>query len=233
MYTLDMSKGKILVVDDEARIVEIVKAYLEKDGYQVASAGDGKRALELFQRDKPDLIILDLMLPEIDGLEVCRQVRRTSNIPIIMLTARVEDTDKLIGLELGADDYITKPFSPREVVARVKAVLRRVTAPTQDRQIKLGPLLIDLDRHIVFCHETKVDLTNTEFKIISTLAEYPGRAFTRAQLLDAVQGIAYEGYDRTIDTHVKNLRQKLGAGLKDRGCQIATIHGVGYKLEAE
>ncbi|MBI4331833.1 MAG: response regulator transcription factor [Chloroflexi bacterium] len=225
-----MSKAKILVVDDEPRIVEVVKLYLEKEGYQAVTAGDGRKALELVQRENPDLIILDLMLPEMDGLEVCRQVRRNSSVPIIMLTAKTEDADKLIGLELGADDYITKPFSPREVVARVKAVLRR-SAAHPVKQITVGPLRVDLDTHEIFCHGNRVDLTNTEFKLLSTMAEHPGRVFTRAQLLDAVQGVAYEGYDRTIDSHVKNLRQKLAPGEKEGGCRIATIHGVGYKLE--
>jgi DNA-binding response OmpR family regulator len=171
------------------------------------------------------------MLPEIDGLDVCRQIRRSSNVPIIMLTAKVEDSDKLIGLELGADDYVTKPFSPREVVARVKAVLRRAAGPEIKKQIEVGPLTVDMERHEVFYNEKKVDLTNTEFKILVTLAQNPGKVFSRMQLLDAVQGIAYEGYDRTIDTHIKNLRQKLGIGGTEKGWRIATVHGVGYKLE--
>ncbi len=193
-------------------------------------AGDGRQALELARGEKPDLIILDLMLPEIDGLEVCRQVRRTLNVPIIMLTAKTENADKLVGLELGADDYVTKPFSPREVVARVKAVLRRASAPTTRNRLSVHELMIDLDSHEVFCHDKKVDLTNTEFKILTTLAEYPGKVFTRAQLLDAALGVAYDVYDRTIDTHIKNLRQKLGAGQRYGDCAISTLHGVGYKL---
>ncbi len=227
-----MGKAKILVIDDEPRIVQVVRLYLEKDGYQVLTAGDGKRALELAQKEKPDLIILDLMLPEIDGLEVCRQLRRGSDVPIIMLTARSEDADKLIGLELGADDYVTKPFSPREVVARVKTVLRRVATPTPKRQLNVSALLIDLDAHEVFCHGQKVELTNTEFKVLAALAEHPGKVLTRDQLLDAAQGVAYDGYDRTIDTHIKNLRQKLTGGGQEGNCRISTVHGVGYKLEA-
>ncbi|MDP2719921.1 MAG: response regulator transcription factor [Dehalococcoidia bacterium] len=225
-----MSNGKILIVDDEPRIVELVKLYLEKDGYQTVSAGGGKQALELFRKENPDLIVLDLMLPEMDGLEVCRQVRRISDVPIIMLTARAEDTDKLIGLELGADDYVTKPFSPREVAARVKTVLRRAREPREQKEIRIGPLFIDLLRHEVSCGQTRINLTNTEFKLLSTLAENPGRVFTRAQLLDTVLGMEYEGYDRTIDTHIKNLRQKMGAAADSGACRIVTVHGVGYKL---
>ncbi len=225
-----MSKAKILVVDDEPRIVEVLKLYLEKDSYQVVTASDGRQAVELARKEKPDLIILDLMLPGIDGLEVCRQVRSVSNIPIIMLTARTEDADKLVGLELGADDYITKPFSPREVVARVKAVLRRAAEPKTSKQIAVSNLLIDLDTYEVSCHGKKVELTTTEFKILAALAGHPGKVFTRAQLLDSVQGLDYDGYDRTVDTHIKNLRQKLAGGENEGGCRISTVHGVGYKL---
>lgn len=227
-----MPKAKVLVVDDEAKIVDLVKLYLEKDGYQVVTAADGGRALALFRREKPDLVVLDLMLPEVDGWEVCRAIRRQSNAPIIMLTARDEDMDKVLGLELGADDYLTKPFSPRELVARVRAVLRRAAAPKgEPDRIAVGELVIDLGRHEVHCHGQRVDLTRTEFRLLAVLAQNPGRVYTRLQLLDLVQGDAYEGYERTIDAHIKNLRQKLGAQGEGHGCRIATVHGVGYKFE--
>lgn len=225
-----MAKGKILVVDDEAKIVDLVRLYLEKEDYQVVTAGDGRRALDIFPKENPDLLVLDLMLPEVDGLEVCRAIRRYSGVPIIMLTARSEDMDKLMGLELGADDYITKPFSPRELVARVKAVLRRSRgemAPAQ--RITVGSLAIDLERHEVTCHGRPVELTPTEFKLLAALAGNPGRVFSRLQLLDLIQGEAYEGYERTIDAHIKNLRRKL-AHPEAGGCRLTTVHGVGYKL---
>ncbi len=227
-----MPKGTILVVDDEARIVDLVKAYLERDGYKVVSAADGRKALELFPRERPDLIVLDIMLPGMDGLEVCRAIRAQSNVPIIMLTARSEDVDKLIGLELGADDYVTKPFSPREVVARVRAVLRRSgEAPLPREQVQVGELMIDQVRHEVRCHGELVELTPTEFKLLLVLAQNSGRVYTRLQLLDLVQGEAFEGYERTIDAHIKNLRQKLGLRAGEQDCRITTVHGVGYKFE--
>ncbi len=227
-----MPKGKILIVDDEARIVDLVKAYLERDGYKVVSAADGRQALEIFSRERPDLIVLDIMLPGMDGLEVCRAIRTQSNVPIIMLTARSEDVDKLIGLELGADDYVTKPFSPREVVARVRAVLRRSgEAPLPREQVQVGELMIDQARHEVRCHGEPVELTPTEFKLLLVLAQNSGRVYTRLQLLDLVQGEAFEGYERTIDAHIKNLRQKLGLRAGEQDCRITTIHGVGYKFE--
>lgn len=226
-----MSKGKILVVDDEAKIVDLVRLYLDKEGYQVVTAADGRKALELFHTEKPDLLVLDLMLPEVDGLEVCRAIRRQSGVPIIMLTARSEDVDKLMGLELGADDYITKPFSPRELVARVRALLRRARGEMAPAQlITVGSLTIDLERHEVTCNSRPLELTPTEFKLLAALAGSPGRVFTRLQLLDTVQGEAYEGYERTIDAHIKNLRHKLSLP-KASGCRLTTVHGVGYKLE--
>ncbi len=221
---------KILIVEDEPKIVELVHRYLERDGYQVSVAETGQEALEAVSRQRPDLVLLDLNLPDMDGLDVCRTVRRTSAIPIIMLTARDEDMDKLVGLELGADDYITKPFSPREVVARVRAVLRRAQPQSSSPDvIDIGHLSIDMSRYEARCHSQLLDLTATEFKLLSTLARSPGRVYTRMQLLDEVQGIAYEGYERTIDAHIKNLRHKLAAG---PGCRIATVRGIGYKLEA-
>lgn len=226
-----MRKAKVLVVDDEAKIVDLVRVYLEKEDYQVVTAGDGRQALETFEEQKPDLIVLDLMLPQIDGLEVCRSIRRRSATPIIMLTARSEDMDKLTGLGLGADDYVTKPFSPRELVARVTAVLRRTRggiAPA--RRIVAASLVIDTERHEVTCHGRPVEVTPTEFKLLSALAGNPGRVFTRLQLLDLVQGEAYEGYERTIDAHIKNLRRKL-THPETGDCRLTTVHGVGYKFD--
>jgi DNA-binding response OmpR family regulator len=225
---------KILVVDDEKKVCELVRRYLEREGFEVLTVYDGKAALESAQRHHPDLVVLDLNLPEVDGLEVCRILRRQSSVPIIMLTARDEDADKLIGLELGADDYVTKPFSPRELVARVKAVLRRATPPLlPPEQVVLGNLVIDLTRHEARCHGALLDLTPTEFKLLHLLASNPGRVYTRSQLLDLVQGEAYEGYDRTIDAHIKNLRQKLASVASEEECRIITVRGVGYKLEGE
>jgi DNA-binding response OmpR family regulator len=226
-----MAAQTVLVVDDEAHIVETLRLYLERDGFRVVPAHDGRAALELAEREKPDLVILDLMLPEVSGLDVCRTIRGRSQVPIIMLTARSEEVDKLIGLELGADDYVTKPFSPREVAARVRAVLRRAApsagaAPSQ--QLAIGDLRIDLDRHEVRCCDALISLTPTEFRLLATLASQPGRVYSRAQLVEAAQGYEFDGYDRTIDTHIKNLRRKLSPG---PGCRIVTVHGLGYKLE--
>ncbi|MBI2305628.1 MAG: response regulator transcription factor [Chloroflexi bacterium] len=227
-----MSGKKILVVDDEPKIRELVRVYLEKDGYQVVGVGDGREALAAFKREKPQLVVLDLMLPEIDGLEVCRTLRRESQVPIVMLTARDEETDKLIGLELGADDYVTKPFSPRELVARVRAVLRRASLPVQEgQQIVVGDLMIDSARHLVSCHGQTLNLTPTEFRLLEAMARHPGRVYTRLQLLELAQGDAYQGYERTVDAHVKNLRQKIEAVAPEGQCRIATVYGLGYKLE--
>ncbi len=230
-----MVKGKILVVDDERKILSLVRAYLEREGYRVIDATDGQQALEAFQREVPDLIILDLMLPEVDGLEVCREIRRTSEVPIIMLTARDEDADKLIGLELGADDYITKPFSPRELVARVRAVLRRshsaeipVASPAR---LTVGELVLDEERFEAVCHDYPLVLTPAEFRILAALARSPGRVLSRTQLLDIALGETYEGYERTIDVHIKNLRRKLATAGAEEGCTIVTVYGIGYKLK--
>ncbi len=222
---------KILVVDDEPKIRKVVTAYLEQAGFRVVTAGDGQMALITFRHEKPDLVILDLMLPGMDGLDVCRAMRRESNVPIIMLTARAEEADRLIGLELGADDYVVKPFSPREVVARVRAVLRRVEGEVSPPEvIRVGDLLVDLARHTVEVAGRPVELTPTEFDLLATMARYPGRAFTRLQLLTYVQGDAYEGYERTVDAHIKNLRAKIEPDPK-RPRYIVTVYGVGYRLE--
>ena len=232
---MTMAKGKILVVDDERKILSLVRAYLEREGYQVTEAVDGHQALETFRHETPDLIILDIMLPGIDGLEVCREIRRTSAVPIIMLTARDEDSDKLIGLELGADDYITKPFSPRELVARVRAVLRRShlieTPKLAPGRLTLGGLVLDEERFEATCHSHPLTLTPAEFRILAALARNPGRVLSRTQLLDIALGETYEGYERTIDVHIKNLRRKLAATGGGEGCVIVTVYGIGYKLK--
>ncbi len=224
---------RILVVDDELEIVKVVRAYLEQSGFRVLTASDGQQALAVYRHEHPDLVILDLNLPKMDGLDVCRTIRRESNTPVIMLTARVEETDRLIGLEIGADDYIVKPFSPREVVARVRTVLRRSTPVVeQPSSITLGALVIDPMKHEVRLNDRLVDLTPTEFNLLSAMASQPGRAFSRMDLLDATQGEAYEGYERTIDVHIKNLRQKLGDEPRDP-TYILTVYGIGYKFNED
>ena len=222
---------KILVVDDEKKIVEIIQAYLEREGYQVISAGDGKTALSLAHSQHPDLIILDLMLPEISGWDVCRMIRKESDVPVIMLTARDEVTDKIVGLEMGADDYVTKPFDPKELVSRVRAVLRRTESKiVQPNIIKIADLYIDIEKRQVKRDEIFFDLTPNEFNLLRVMAENPGRVFSRMQLLDKVQGDAYEGYERTIDSHIKNLRKKIESD-PEHPRYVITVHGVGYKVE--
>ena len=228
-----MTKGKALIVEDEPKIVELLKLYLEKDGFQVSTAEDGEKGLALFQREKPAIIILDLMLPVMDGMEVCKSIRKVSQVPIIILTARGEEIDRILGLELGADDYITKPFSPREVIARVNAVLRRTTrAESGPEVINLHDLHIDLSEYTVKYGNRDIKLTATEFKLLALMAQHPGRVFTRLQLLDTAIGEVYEGYERTIDVHIKNLRQKLKLQEEKNDVDIITIRGVGYKLVA-
>lgn len=224
---------QILVVDDEPQIVKVLQAYLEKAGYRVISAGDGSNALAAFRQHRPDFVILDLNLPVIDGLDVCRTIRRESNVPILMLTARVEEADRLIGLELGADDYVVKPFSPREVVARVKTIFRRAApAPETQEVITAGDLRIDLAEHTVSRAGELIDLTPTEFAILVVLASQPRRVLSRMQIMEQAQGDAFEGYERTIDAHIKNLRNKLEPDPK-KPVYIRTVFGVGYKFEAQ
>ncbi|MBI2859360.1 MAG: response regulator transcription factor [Chloroflexi bacterium] len=224
-----MKPGKILVVDDEKRIVNIVKAYLEREGFEVVAAYDGKVALEAVKHQSPDLVILDLMLPQVSGWDVCRSLRAETNIPIIMLTARDDANDKILGLELGADDYVTKPFDPKELVLRVKAVLRRMADKTAAQHVlKVADLTIDLDKRSVRRDALSIELTPTEFDLLVALAQNPGRVFNRMQLLDKVQGVAYEGYERTIDSHIKNLRKKIEPDA-NHPRYILTVHGVGYK----
>jgi DNA-binding response OmpR family regulator len=230
----------ILVVDDEAKISQIVMAYLQRDGYRVLRAENGRVALDLARTEMPDLVVLDLMLPEVSGWDVCRALRRdakTAEMPIIMLTARDEIADRIVGLELGADDYVVKPFDPKELVARVHAVLRRVrdrreaasAAGSPSAILRHGDLAIDRGRHEVRQGDRPLEVTRTEFELLATLAEQPGRVFSRLQLLDAIQGEAFEGYERTIDSHVKNLRRKLEPDPR-RPRYIQTVFGIGYKL---
>ena len=226
-----MSGETILAVDDEPKIVRTARAYLENAGFRVVTAEDGQTALTVYRHERPSLVILDLGLPVMDGLDVARALRRDSDVPIIMLTARVDETDKLIGLELGADDYMTKPFSPRELVARVRAVLRRTGGEREHAQppIVAGQIRIDLERRLVTVGGKAVELTPTEFDLLAVLARHPGRVFTRVELLDRVQGYAFEGYERTVDAHVKNLRQKIEPDPKQPH-YVLTVYGVGYRF---
>jgi two-component system alkaline phosphatase synthesis response regulator PhoP len=220
----------ILVVDDEPKIVKQARDYLEKGNFRVLTAADGVNALAVARHDRPDLIVLDLNLPEMDGLDVCRALRRESDVPIIMLTARVEETDRLIGLELGADDYITKPFSPRELVARVRAVLRRVRGGVrQPGMIHAGDLEIDTTGHRVTRSGESIHLTRNEFNLLTVLAQHPGQTFSRAQLLDHLHGVRYDGFDRSIDAHIKNLRRKIEPDPLEP-TYIHTVYGVGYRF---
>jgi two-component system alkaline phosphatase synthesis response regulator PhoP len=227
---------RILVVDDDPEIVRLVCAYLQQSGYQVFSAYNGESALHVIRRERPDLVILDLMLPDRDGWDVTRIVRGDATLqqtPIIMLTARVQDHDKIVGLELGADDYVTKPFNPREVVARVRAVLRRAQGePMPSRLIQVGGLGVDLDQHQVQVQDQPVQLTPTEFSLLQALVEHPGHALTRLELIEKGLGYSYEGLERTVDSHIKNLRRKLTQAGAAEGL-IETVFGVGYRLTAE
>jgi len=227
-YNRDMSK--ILIIEDEPELVRVLRSYLVQSNYTVESAGRGDTGLELWKTAQPDLVLLDINLPGMDGLEVAKEIRKQADTPIIMVTARVEEIDRLIGLELGADDYITKPYSPREVVARVKAVLRRSgSIQKKSNLLQSGDLSIDLDAHTVLRGDEMIDLTPTEYNLLITLVDYPGRVFSRLQLLEATQGTAYEGYERTIDAHIKNLRAKLELNPKDPQ-YIETVFGVGYRF---
>ena len=220
----------ILVVDDEPRIAAIARDYLERAGFAVTIAGNGVEALGLARSRHPDLIVLDLGLPQMDGLTVTRALRQESNVPVIMLTARVDERDKLVGLELGADDYVTKPFSPKELVARVRAVFRRVDVqPERGDVIRAGDVTLDRRRMQATVNTRAIDLTSTEFQLLATLASQPGRVFTRAQLLDAIQGDRVEAFDRAIDAHVKNVRRKLERDPRNPR-YLLTVHGVGYKF---
>ena len=220
----------ILIIEDEPELVKVLRSYLEQAGFDVLTAYRGDSGLSMWEHKRPDLVILDLNLPGMDGLDVAREIRRRGDTPLIMVTARVEEADRLIGLELGADDYILKPFSPREVVARVRAVLRRATtAPVTPSVLRAGDLEIDPDSHTVTNQGVEIDLTPTEFNLLATLAAQPGRVFTRLQLLETTQGSAYEGYERTIDAHIKNLRAKIEKDAKVPQ-YIETVFGIGYRF---
>jgi two-component system, OmpR family, alkaline phosphatase synthesis response regulator PhoP len=221
---------RILIVDDEPKIVKLTRDYLEKDGFQVISAEDGPTALELARRERPDLVILDIMLPGMDGWEVCRVLRRDTDVPIIMLTARSEESDQIVGLELGADDYITKPFSPRTLVARVRAILRRTQGKLKPAvRFRAGGLEIDLERHQASLDGQVLRLTPTEFKLLAILSQNPGQLFSRDQLADHLHGAAFDSFDRSIDSHVKNLRRKIEAD-PAQPRYIETVYGVGYRF---
>ena len=221
---------KVLVIDDEPKIVQLARDYLEHAGFAVVVAHDGKAAVASVRAHKPDLVVLDLGLPELDGLDVARTIRQESSVPIVMLTGRSEESDKLVGLEIGADDYVTKPFSPKELVARVRAVLRRTERPRADAEIvRVGEVVLDIPRMRATVSDRPVELTPTEFQLVTTLAREPGRVFTRAQLLDAVHGVAFESYERAIDAHVKNIRHKLEPD-PARPRYLLTVYGVGYRF---
>jgi two-component system alkaline phosphatase synthesis response regulator PhoP len=220
----------ILVSDDEPKIVHLVRDYLESAGFQILVAYDGPTALAQFRRERPDLVVLDLNMPGMDGIDVTRAIRQEGQTPIIMLTARVQETDRIVGLELGADDYVTKPFSPRELVARVRAVLRRTQATeTSAAPIRARDLLIDPDKRLVYRKDQPISLTTTEFDLLTVLARNPGRVFSRMELLDRVQGVAYEGYERTVDVHIKNLRKKIEPDPR-KPTYILTVYGAGYRF---
>ena len=220
---------KILVVDDEPRIARLVGDYLRQAGFQVLHAADGRAALDVFEGEQPDLVVLDLGLPEIDGLDVVRRLRSDSNVPIVILTARSDETDRVVGLELGADDYVVKPFGPKELVARIRAVLRRVAVVPDDDLLRVDDLVIDVPRMRVTRDDIEINLTPTEFQLVAALARQPGRVFTRGQLLDAVHGVSFESYERAVDAHIKNIRRKLEPE-PGRPRYVLTVHGVGYKL---
>ena len=223
----------ILLIEDEPKVARLARDYLEKSGYRVLIANDGQSGLATARREKPDLLVLDLMLPGMDGLDVCRALRRETDLPIIMLTARAEETDRLIGLELGADDYITKPFSPRELVARVRALLRRAKGAVYvSGIIRAGDLELNTENHSLSVAGEQIHLTRIEFNLLETLTRHPGQIFSRAQLLENLHGVAYVGYDRSIDAHIKNLRRKIEADPANPK-YILTVYAVGYKFNDE
>jgi DNA-binding response OmpR family regulator len=225
---------RVLVVDDETRLAHLVRGYLEQDGYEVATAGNGREALLVSREFAPDLIVLDLMMPDMDGWEFMRHMRRERDTPVIMLTARVEENDRIAGLEMGADDYLTKPFSPRELVARVRAVLRRAqpgeAAPIE--RLRAGGLELDTDAHAARRDGQALDLTPMEFDLLLTLMRHPGRALGRLELLERTQGLAYDGYERTIDVHIKNLRKKIEPD-PSHPIYVLTVFGVGYRFNPD
>jgi two-component system response regulator BaeR len=224
-----MTSRHILIVEDEEKIANLLCDYLEEAGFQASVQGDGGRVISQVKKDPMDLILLDIMLPGKNGLELCREIRQFSNIPIIMITARVEEIDRLLGLELGADDYICKPFSPREVVARVKAIFRRVHAEPVEHNLVIGPISLDKNAHQVMIDDQELNLTPNEFGLLAVMMSRPNRVFSRNELINRIQGYDFEGYDRTIDTHIKNLRKKIARRLPGQEI-ITTVYGVGYKF---
>jgi two-component system, OmpR family, alkaline phosphatase synthesis response regulator PhoP len=228
-----MAQYSVLIVDDDIKLVQLLKNYFAKEGFITYIANDGLVAMQEVRQKKPDIMILDLMLPGLDGWDVCRRIRRDNDIPIIMLTARDEESDRLVGLEIGADDYVSKPFSPKEVVARAKVILRRTHKEVvQQGVIKAGGLSIDLERHQVINGTQFVDLTPTEFKLLEVLADNAGKVFSRLQIVEQTQGYTFEGYERTIDAHIKNLRRKLEINPKEPK-YILTVYGIGYKFAGD
>jgi two-component system alkaline phosphatase synthesis response regulator PhoP len=228
-----MAQYSVLIVDDDVKLVQLLKTYFTKEGFITYTAHDGLDALQAVWEKKPDIMILDLMLPGLDGWDVCRRIRRDNDIPIIMLTARDEESDRLVGLEIGADDYVSKPFSPKEVVARAKVILRRIhKIVVQKEPIKAGGLTIDLERHQVMNGSQLIELTPTEFKLLELLAGNAGKVFSRLQIVEQTQGYTFEGYERTIDAHIKNLRRKLETNPKEPQ-YIATVYGIGYKFAGD
>ena len=227
-----MTRQHIMIVEDEQKIAALLHDYLEKAGFRATTVSRGDQAVSQVRKKSPDLMLLDIMLPGMDGMAVCREVRKFSDLPIIMITARVEEIDRLLGLELGADDYICKPFSPREVVARVKAVLRRAHAEPREKAQVAGPLVLDEETHRVRVNNSDLQLTPSEFRLLQVLLSQPGRVFSRDELLSRVQGYDCEGYDRTIDSHIKNLRKKIMEKLPGQEL-IVTVYGIGYTLNIE
>jgi two-component system response regulator BaeR len=224
-----MTSKHIFVVEDEEKISRLLCDYLEKADYRTSVQANGDRVISQIKKDMPDLILLDIMLPGMDGMELCREIRKFSNVPIIMITARVEEIDRLLGLELGADDYVCKPFSPREVVARVKAIFRRLHAEPRTPALVSGSISLDDETHQVMIDKQVLNLTPNEFGLLKIMMTQPNRVFSRSELINRVQGYDFEGYDRTIDTHIKNLRKKIGERLPDQEI-IRTVYGVGYKF---
>jgi len=226
-------EAKILIVDDEKNIVELIKFHLKKENYRVIEAYKGKDALDLYRKEKPDLIILDVMLPDMGGFEVCKTIRKESRVPIIMLTAKGEEIDKILGFELGADDYITKPFSPRELLARIKAVLKRTrTSNIDTNQIQVGPFKINVNKREIYKNDVLLELKPKEFDLLKLFITNPGRVFTRQYLLEQIWGYDYLGDTRTVDVHIRRLRQKIEDNDKN-ATYIKTVHGVGYKFVVE
>ena len=227
---------KVLVVDDDEKILKILTAYLEKEGYLVLTAKDGWEAVDKARQLRPDIVLLDVMLPSLDGWGVCKEIRRTSDVPIIMLTARDAEADRIIGLELGADDYVVKPFSPKEVIARIRAIFRRLQPMDRridnNRVLQIGNMVLDQSSHSLVVAGVPVDLTPTEYKLLELFLAHPGQVFSRLQLIEKVQGDVFEGYERTVDSHIKNLRKKLNASIDDPH-YIRTIYGMGYKLAGD